>query len=196
MFRARLAVIVGTVAVAMLLVAPAMACTTPNWVTPAGDPAADPPEPGSDFPIDAGGYEPGVVDLRLDGLDGESLGTAQAGEDGRFSATVELPADLEPGAHQIVATQIAADGSRLWGFAPITVVEAPGGTSIGVFAGFGAALALLVSVGVVVLRHLRGQRARDLEAMEIEFVDEDFAELLDEDAFAELLDDEAPVPTP
>jgi hypothetical protein len=187
MFRARLAVIVGTAAVAMLLVAPAMACTTPNWVTPAGDPAADPPEPGSDFPIDAGGFEPGSVDLRLDGLDGESLGTAQAGEDGRFSAVVQLPAELEPGSHQIVATQTAADGSRLWGFASISVAEPAGGTGPGVLVAFGAALVLLLTGGVFVLRHLRGQRARDLESMEIE---------IEEDELAELLDDEVPVLTP
>lgn len=191
MFRARLTVVVGTVAVTLLLVAPAMACTTPNWVTPAGDPATEPPEPGSDFPIDAGGYEPGSVDLRLDGLDGESLGTAEAGEDGRFSATVELPADLGPGSHQIVATQVAADGSRLWGFAPITVAEAAGGITTGMLAGLGIALALL-SLGAVFLirRRRRGRRGGELDPAELAPREVE----LDEGELAELLDDEVTVP--
>lgn len=177
MFRTRLAVVVGTVATAMLLVAPALACTTPNWVTPAGEPAAEPPEPGSDFSIDAGGYEPGSVDIRLDGLDGESLGTAEAGADGRFSATVPLPADLEPGSHQIVATQVAANGTRLWGFAPITVAETSGGLTSGMLAGWGVAL-LLVGVAFLI-RRLRVQRDRPLEPEKIEIVDDELVESLD-----------------
>jgi hypothetical protein len=168
MFRARLAVVVGTIAVTALLATPAVACTTPNWVAPAGDPAAEPPAPGSDFPIDAGGYEEGPVDIRLDGLTGDSLGTADAGEDGRFSTTVELPADLEPGPHQIVATQIAEDGTRLWGFASITVAEPAGGLTPGVLAGWGAGLALLL-VGVVLWlrRRLADERVAHHDAVDL-----------------------------
>jgi hypothetical protein len=87
-----------------------------------------------------------------------SLGTVQAGADGRFTATVTLPAGLANGTHHLVASGVDAAGNPRYLVSEITV---SGGTGLA-YTGFSAlpyigagALALLAGGGLLVASRRR-----------------------------------------
>jgi hypothetical protein len=69
-------------------------------------------EPGSDVEIGGGGFAPNTkVDLELRSTP-RSLGTATTDEFGRFTATVTIPSDTDPGPHRVVATGVDPFGAE------------------------------------------------------------------------------------
>jgi hypothetical protein len=173
---ARTAVVV--VALLGLSVGTAGACTTPNWVTvEIGETRG-----GTELLIDGGGYDPGPVDLRWGGMDGELLGTAEAGEDGRFTARAAMP-DHEPGRHAVVAVQEGGE-TRLWGFTDLDLrgPAAPpaAGPPLALVAAAAAVLVLVAALLLVTLRDSR-RRRRALAADEPDPLDGELAQLLEDE---------------
>jgi uncharacterized membrane protein len=111
--------VVGLLVMAfVLLVGPAAsACTTDDWVRlQAADPA-----PGRHFQVEGGGFEPGAVELRWNGMQGALLGVAEAGGDGRIVATAVVPQDAVAGRYSVAAVQESADGTRGWAYADLVL---------------------------------------------------------------------------
>ncbi|MFP5219816.1 MAG: hypothetical protein ACLGIG_08775 [Actinomycetes bacterium] len=147
-------------AVVLLVCAPAAsACTTDDWVTLSSGTAAA----GAPLSVQGGAFEPGVVDLRWNGMEGVSLGSAEVGEDGRFTATVRLPADVAAGRYSLAAVQDPAGGGALrgWAYADVVVPAPPPPPASSAPAGAIAAALLLSTAGVVAALHVRRRRSRD-----------------------------------
>jgi hypothetical protein len=69
-------------------------------------------EPGSDLEIGGGGFAPNTqVDLELRSTP-RPLGTATTDDLGRFTATVTIPSDTDPGPHRVVATGVDPFGAE------------------------------------------------------------------------------------
>lgn len=110
------------VTVLVLLAGPtASACVTDDWVTIEATAGSG---PGTVVPVQGGGFEPRAVELRWNGMGGELLGVVDAGSDGRFAATVVVPAAAVAGRYAVVAVQPAAGGTRGWAYADL-VLAAP-----------------------------------------------------------------------
>jgi hypothetical protein len=142
----------------------ASACTTDEWVT-LGSATAGPTEPVA---VRGGGFEPGAVHLRWNGMAGDSLGTATVGADGRFSATVEVPSGVGAGRYSVAAVQDPVEGRTLrgWAYADVVVpTPPPPPQSAPPVRLAAAALLLAVGVGAGALPwHRRRARTAALDA--------------------------------
>jgi hypothetical protein len=98
-----------------------------------------------------------------------NLGTAVAGPNGRATATLTIPADMEAGAHVLTATGMGGSGAALTVSADVTVTSgaASGNNDAGSlpFTGFDASTAatlatLVLVAGVLMLAASRRRRQR------------------------------------
>lgn len=161
--RRRIALVLVLALAVLLGGAPAVsACTTDDWLRlDAGQPG-----PGQQLTVEGGGFEAGAVELRWNGMEGAPLGTARAGQDGRFAATVEVPASAVAGRYSVVAVQDTGTGLRGWAYSDLVVPTPPpppGGPSAAVLTLAGATL-LLLAVLVGVRRRRHRTRTADLDS--------------------------------
>lgn len=119
--RRLLAFPVLVLAILLLGAANAAACVTDDWLRLDGGSAA----PGAVVGVEGGGFEPGAVELRWNGMQGEPLGSAQAGADGRFASEVTVPAGALAGSYSVVAVQEGGEGTRGWAYADLAVPGPP-----------------------------------------------------------------------
>lgn len=157
--RSRVAlVLLSALALLFAGAASASACTTDDWLRLGSGEST----PGTTVMVEGGGFDAGVVDLRWTGMEGASLGQATVGADGRFTATVEVPA-AAGGVYPVVAVQDSGQGLRGWAYADLVVPaptppQAPSSAPVAPLAA--AALLLVAVAGVGVAVHRRRRRAR------------------------------------
>lgn len=117
--RRRLFLTYGPVALLLLFVIPAFACSpdaTIDLDKRSGEAGVTTLVQGSLF--DSAGAP---VKVWMDGASGQLLATIQPGSTGAFSTSVTVPANASPGAHAISATQRASDGNFYSAQAAFTV---------------------------------------------------------------------------
>jgi hypothetical protein len=117
--------------------------------------------PGARLMVVGSGFVPGSSVELFVYSDPEPLGTTTADADGGIAASIVIPADLELGAHALVARGFSSDGlENGYGVAALAVV-APALSSTGVDAVGGLLvplLVILVLLGLGAAGILRGRR--------------------------------------
>lgn len=116
-----------TLALSVVLAAPALACETGMWITS----DIDSGEAGTVVTVRGGGWEPGSVTLRWDASaesGGAVLGEAPVTADGTIEAQVTIP-EGSPGQHKIVAEHTESTGEAThsgdWTYFDIPGAAAP-----------------------------------------------------------------------